>query len=182
MTFTEAYIQLKAYARIDGALLGLFWVLSFACFVGQFQYPLCGMLWMASLVLTPFFVAYRTSRFRNVALGGYISFRRAFAHAAWTFFYAALILAIAQWAYFQYMDHGRVVDQLSLLFADKDLQQMLTSMNYPIDQINQAIDAWRTMRPIDFALQTLWTNCLVSLLLSLPIAAVMKRKKIQPIQ
>ena len=48
MTTREEYEQIKAYARIDGAIMGGMWILSFACFIGQFYEP---VLNMASMVL-----------------------------------------------------------------------------------------------------------------------------------
>ena len=71
------YIQLKAFARIDGALLSLLFVAAFACYVVGLKSPVYGLLALLTIVLTPVFVVVRLKRFRDEALLGKISFRRA---------------------------------------------------------------------------------------------------------
>lgn len=43
MATREEYEQLKAFARIDGALVGALWIVSFACFIGGFAVPTLGV-------------------------------------------------------------------------------------------------------------------------------------------
>ena len=92
--------QVSAFARIDGAKLGILWIISFALFVGNFYYPICGILWTATMVYTPFYVAILTKNYADQVCGGNISYFHAYLHSMLTVFHAALILAIVQWAYF----------------------------------------------------------------------------------
>ena len=39
MATQEEYAQMKAYSRIDGALVGVMWAVSFACMVAGFKNP-----------------------------------------------------------------------------------------------------------------------------------------------
>ena len=73
-------IQLKAFARQDGALLSLLWTASFAAVIYAPQTPLGNILALA----TPFFIGWRLASFRNYALNGVISFRRGFAYSVFT--------------------------------------------------------------------------------------------------
>ena len=70
MIDATALVQLKAFARQDGAILALAWTASFALIVYSPQYSLGNLLALA----TPFIVGWRLSRFRDYALGGLISF------------------------------------------------------------------------------------------------------------
>ena len=161
---------MRAYARVDGAKLGLLWIVSFALFVGNFHYAVCGILWMATMVFTPFYVAILTRSYALRALGGQIRYFHAYTHSVLTVFYASLILAISQWAYFQYFDHGFIIDQYMTMLTDKEFSHTLKSMGYTQDMIRQLADQLRKMRPIDITLQLLWSNMVAGLVMSLTTA------------
>lgn len=101
-------IQVKAFARIDGALLALLWTASFLLMIYLPQSMLGSLL----IVATPFFVLWRLIKFRTNALDGVISFRRAFAYGCFTFFYASMLFAVVQFLYFQFLDSGKFVQML----------------------------------------------------------------------
>ena len=170
MTFSEIYIQMKAFARVDGAKLGVFWIFSFILFVANFTYPFCGMLWMATMIFTPFYIAILTRQFAVKVVGGKISYRRAYAYSVWTTFYGALILAIAQWVYFQYMDHGFVIGKYIDLLSDKDFSRSLEVLGYSKEEMKKVFEAFSSLRPIDISLQILWSNFVAGLILSLTTA------------
>lgn len=48
----EEIIQLKAFARQDGTFLGLIWIASFACYVGEFHTSSLGMLALILAVIS----------------------------------------------------------------------------------------------------------------------------------
>ena len=85
-------IQLKAFARQDGFLLFLLWIASFALIVHDPASSWGSLLAMA----TPFFVGWLLVKFRDYALQGVISFRRALAFSVFTFFYASMLFAVAR--------------------------------------------------------------------------------------
>lgn len=170
MTFAESYTQLKAFARIDGAKVGLFWVISFALFVGSFTYPVCGMLWMTTMILTPFLVGVLTNRYAKEVLDKPISYRRAYFYSVLVTIYAALILALAQWVYFQYLDHGFVVNTYISMLGDKNVSDMMSQMGYGTEQLTQLTDLLKSMRPIDIALQILSSNFIAGAIYSLTTA------------
>ena len=176
MTFSESYMQMKAFARVDGAKLGVFWIISFALFIAQFTYPFCGMLWMATMIFTPFYIAIMTRQYAVKVLDGKISYRRAYAYSVWTTFYGALILAIAQWVYFQYMDHGFVIGKYVDLLGDKDFSRSLEALGYQKEEMKKVIEAISSLRPIDISLQILWSNFVAGLILSLTTALYASRR------
>ena len=176
MTFIEAYSQMKAFARIDGALLGLIWIASFACLIGNFTDPLLGFLWLGLLIYSPFFVGNRIARFRKTVLDGKITFLRAYAYAILTFVYAALIFAIAQWGYFSFIDNGFFFDQYRKILIDPQYKEMVRASGMTVKEIKETFRQLNELRPIDIALQFLWMNISISLFIGLPIAGLCQRK------
>ena len=51
----EEYVQLKAFARIDGALLFLLWIGSFALYIKGMENPILGTLSLILLFVSPFY-------------------------------------------------------------------------------------------------------------------------------
>ncbi|MCD8282659.1 MAG: DUF4199 domain-containing protein, partial [Prevotella sp.] len=95
-------LQVKAFARQDGIILALVWMLSMWLLICHPENS-----WGSILMLsTPFFVGWRLQVFRNKVLDGAISFRRGFCFSCYIFFYASIIFALGQFVYFQYLDHG----------------------------------------------------------------------------
>lgn len=174
---TEEYIQLKAFARIDGAWLALVWTASFALYIGGMTNPLLMMAGMLVAVCSPFFVAARLRRFRDRVREGYLSFRRAYAYSALTFFYGALLFAVAQFVYFQFIDQGYIANRVAEVMGDPQMRQVIKA--YGMGQaMDETIQALRDTRPIDYALSYFTTNVIIGILLSLPVAGVMKKTEV----
>ena len=124
MTAPE-YKQLKAFARVDGALLA---VLMITC---------CLM-----------------------------------------FFYGGLIFALAQYAYMAYMDKGYLVMTITNILALPENAEVIKQLGMA-DQVSESIHMLQAMRPIDFALNMLTTIIMGGIMLGLPIAAIMKKVKVE---
>jgi hypothetical protein len=168
------FTQLKAFARQDGTILGLIWIASFACFIGEFSNPMLGMAALILAVISPFFVAMRLRKFRDNSRDGVISFRRALAYCILAFFYASLLFAIAQYVYFRYMDHGFLVAQYNNMFNAPEAKQMMKVMAAG-EQIKSGINLLASLRPIEIVFEFLSMNISIGIILSVPIAALMKR-------
>lgn len=169
MINVTALVQLKAFARQDGAILALAWVTSFASIIYSPQYSFGNLLAMA----TPFIVGWRMMKFRDYALDGVMSFRRGFAYSCYTFFYASLIFALAQYLYFTFLDGGRMATMLN------DTVRMLTPIykeqGISADEINLVATQFANLKPIELSLIFMMQNLFIGLLLSLPLALIGKR-------
>lgn len=167
----ESLIQLKAFARQDGALLSLLWIASFACVLQIPQSQLGNLLAIA----TPFFIGWRLGKFRNYALGGIISFRRSYAYSAYTFFYATIIFALAQYAYFKFLDHGLftgVIEETAKAMIPLYEQNGISG-----DELKQSLALITSLTPIQWAFTFMVQNLLIGAVASLPIAAVCMRRR-----
>jgi len=175
MATREEYEQLKAFARIDGALVGVLWIISFACFIGEFSNPMLGAVSLIAGVSSLVFAALRLRKFRDTVLGGAISFRRALCYGCFTYFYAALLMALAQFIYFQFIDNGFLISKYTEALSDAKFAGMVQK-TYGITpgDMQLAMDTLATLRPIEVALQFLTTNIILGIVISLPMAAIMK--------
>lgn len=166
-----ALVQLKAFARQDGFFLFLLWAASFAAIVAD---PASS--WGSLLALaTPFFVGWLLVRFRNYALGGAISFRRALAFSLYTFFYASLLFAVGQWVYFRFFDHGSL---LTMLMASmKAFAPIYEAQGISLTELQQSLTMVGHLSPIEVAFLFMMQNFMVGLILSFPIALFTQRKR-----
>ncbi|MBR1547940.1 MAG: DUF4199 domain-containing protein [Prevotella sp.] len=176
----EEYVQLKAFARQDGALLSLLWIGAFVCYLKGLASPLLSMTSLLLIIATPFYAAMRLRHFRDYARQGLISFGRGYAFTVLTFFYAGLLLAAALFVYFTFLDNGYLLGQFTQIMNTDEGQQLMQMYGIS-EQVSQSLSEMSEMRPIDFALNMLSVNIMTGLLLGLPIAAMMQRRVVEKV-
>ena len=175
MTAPE-YIQLKAFARQDGALLALLWVGAFILYIIGVQNQILGLAAILLVVYTPFFVGERLGKFRDYGREGVISFRRGYAYSVLVFFYGGVLFAIAQYLYFAFMDNGYLLSQFSKMVTSEEAQQMLKQYGMT-EMMNESLKEMANIRPIDYALNMLTINITLGFVLGVPISLIMQRTK-----
>lgn len=173
----EEYKQLKAFARQDGALLSLLWIVAMFCYIQGLSSPILGMVALLLIVVSPFYAANRLRKFRDEAREGIISFMRAYGYTVLTYFYAGLLLAVAVFAYFQFIDNGYLMGKLMDMLNTQEGQQMVKLYGMA-DEISQGMEEMTKMRPIDYALNILTINISMGFILGLPTAALMQRQAV----
>lgn len=166
--------QARAFARQDGAILGIVWIVSFVCTMKGIEpeYALLGIVANILLLSTPFVVANRLKKFRDDALDGIISFRRALYYNLQTFFNATLLLTIVQYLWFSYMDMGSFMSLLSTQYT-AILQE---AYHISAKEAQLMIDTLLSMKPLAWASTFMITDLVVGAILSPIIAAIMQRK------
>lgn len=170
------YIQLKAFARVDGALVALLWTVSFACYLAGLKTPLYGMIALMLLVLTPFYVARRLRRFRDEDLHGVISLMRGWAFVILVFFYGGILLALVQYAYFAFLDHGYLLSSINDALSSPEAKQALDQYGLS-ESLSESLHLLGEMRPIDYALNVLTLIISLGILLGLPISLILHRTR-----
>lgn len=180
MTAPE-YIQLKAYARQDGFFLAILWIASFASYILGFTNQMLAMAAMLMAVMTPFFVASRLRKFRDDGREGVISFGRSYAYTIFVFFYGAVLLAVAQYLYFAYIDNGYLLDSFAKMIGSEEGRAVLKQ--YGMTQVvDEGLAEMAMTRPIDYALNILTINITLGFVLGLPIAMIMQKRKIEELK
>lgn len=165
-------IQLKAFARIDGLWLALLWTASFLSMMYMPKSALSSLLMFA----TPLFMLWQLVKFRNHALNGVISYTRALAYGCYCVFYASLLFALVQTAYFQFLDGGRFIQTMSQTL--QAMEGVYQQSGIDIKQARETVDLMGTLKPIELAIAFMTQNVLLGALLSAVVAAIgMKRAK-----
>ena len=168
------YIQLKAFARQDGALLALLWVFTSVLYIIGMTNQMIGLAATMLICYTPFFVGGRLRNFRDYGREGLISFRRGYAYTVFVFFYGGILFAIAQYLYFAYMDHGFLLSQFSKMVTSEEMQQVLKQ--YGMNQmVDESLQEMANTRPIDHALNMLTINISLGFIMGLPLGLIMQR-------
>ncbi len=170
----NAFIQLKAFARIAGLKMTILWIASFACFVAQFHEPSFSLLWLVSIILIPYIMTRQTRTYRSQIDGG-LSFRRSWTFSAYTFFYASILFALAQYIYFAFVDHGFIINQYVQALSDPASATLLASYGYTQGEIKMIVNQMLEIKPINIAFNCATINIITGLLLAIPIAALTRR-------
>ncbi len=171
----EEYIQLKAFARQDGAMLSLLWIGSFACYIKGLSSPTLAFAALLLMTLSPFFAASRLRHFRDYAREGFITFKRGYAYTVMSFFYAGLLMAAAIYVYFEFMDNGYLLSVYSSVMDSEEGKRVL-EMSGMKAEMEQGLQDLYNMRPIDFSVNILTAIIFTGFVLGLPIAALLQRK------
>ena len=174
MTALE-YIQLKAYARQDGFFLALLWIACFAGYIIGLTSQFMALASMLMVITTPFFVANRLKKFRDEGREGVISFGRSYAYTIFVFFYGAVLLAVAQYLYFAYMDNGYLVNSFAKMMTSEEGRMMLEQYGMT-KMVDESLAEMAATRPIDYALNILTINISLGFVLGVPIGLIMQRR------
>jgi len=177
MTMTDL-IQLRAFARVDGVRLSVLWIASFACYVLGLKTPELGLLSILLALATPFYCARRLKRFAVEALDGFISFGRGYTFVLFMTLNASLLFAGAQFVYFAFLDNGYFIGAIQDMLAQAQETAAMTQGSLG-SLLQEGINAMHNMRPIDLALNIMFSNVLIGALLALPVAAFGKKVKIE---
>ena len=169
----EDFIQVKAFARQDGAFLALLWTLSFAAMMFMPESTIGNLLALA----TPFFVGWRLCSFRNYALDGAISLRRGYCFSVYTFVYASIIFAVVQFLYFKFLDHGTFFTTLQA--SATALENAYSQAGVPTDDLKTTLKLMQELSPINLAFIFMMQNMLTGVIVGLPIAVMCRRTKRQ---
>lgn len=175
MITTSEYQQLKAFARVDGAVLGLIMSATFYMFVSSLSNPAWQLAYILGIVAAPLFVALRVRNYRDKIVQKRVSFRRAVAYSMLCFGYASLIVALVVYVYFQFFDHGMMVENMKGYFAAPEMQQAMKIYGIERSVLNEQISAMSNLRPIDAAFSMISNTLIAGMGCSLFIAVFSKR-------
>ena len=176
MTFNELR-QLRAYSWYDSIYLSVFWAVGFACFIGSMSIPMLGMMNTILMLATPFFVGYRLKIYRKEGRNDQISFKMALLYCFRVFFNAAIIFALLQWAYMQFLDPGL----FSRFWATVvEMPEMKTILNQAGISMKEMTRVMNEITPVQFVSSMLIQNLIIGFIMSFFIAAIMQKEKKMP--
>ena len=174
---TQEYIQLRAFARVDGTYVGILWIASFACYLGGLSSPMLGLVGGILAVASPFFAAKRLIKFRDDIRDGEISGRRSMLYYALMFFYASLLFALAQYLYFAFLDGGYLMREYTSMLSSPEMKQAMQAYGMTADQLMEGLKEFVNTSPIMTALNIMTMNITIGLIFSLPVSLITRRAR-----
>ncbi|MDY4556607.1 MAG: DUF4199 domain-containing protein [Prevotella sp.] len=174
---TQEYIQLRAFARVDGTYVGILWIASFACYLGGLSSPMLGFVGGILAVASPFFAAKRLIKFRDDIRDGEISGRRSMLYYALMFFYASLLFALAQYLYFAFLDGGYLMREYTSMLSSPEMKQAMQVYGMTADQLMEGLKEFANASPIMTALNIMTMNITIGLIFSLPVSLITRRAR-----
>ncbi|MBR1917640.1 MAG: DUF4199 domain-containing protein [Bacteroidaceae bacterium] len=185
MTRNDTLRQTNAFAMLDGLLFGIYWCFGFLCAVKGVGGGGLSTLGMMVIISAPFLGCYFARRFeRQVRQDEPVGYGKAYLYSALLYLYASIILALAAYAYFHWLDGGNFVSSYIALQNAPEMQQALHESGMQ-DFFDNAVaqsgfssleEMLRSIGPADIAASLFNVNIFLGLLLSLPTALVGKTR------
>lgn len=161
-----ALIQLKAFARQDGAILTAVWTVSFL----SFMYAPDSGIGNLMALLTPAVIVWRMVKFRNYALDGVMSYRRALAYTLYVFFYASVAFALMQFLFLKFIDQGQM--NLFLQQSFNTAAPIWEQQGFSRNEIREYSDMILDFSPLNktfvFMMENMFVGFLSSFIIALP--------------
>lgn len=154
-------------ASTYGFAMGIYWVIKYLFLIFSNKVPGLSLIYILLTLAVPFIAYYLTKRYRD-NIGGSISFFHAWRFGTMLYFFAALIVAVEQFLFFEF-------------FAPKDFMYQAANQLIEILKESQVgtevIEAVSRMdfSPIHMAVQGIFNNIFYGIILSIPVAALLCR-------
>ncbi|MBQ8501620.1 MAG: DUF4199 domain-containing protein [Bacteroides sp.] len=166
----------QRYAMIFGTYMGVFWILKFVLFPLGLMVPFLSFLFVGLTLCVPFMGYYYARSFRNQVCGGAIGLMQAFAFAVLMYMFASLLTAVAHYVYFRFIDGGFILDTCEAQIRQV-AQSGIPGIEAYTDMYSETLQVMRALNPLEITLQLISTNFFVGIMLALPTALlVMKRR------
>lgn len=176
--------QTNAFAMNYALLFGLYWIAGFICFVNSLQHTLLSLLFYFILASSPVIGYIMLRNFRDRVCNGIINFGRGYLFTMLLYFYAALLLALAVWIYFKYLDHGEFISNYINLLESPDIKAAFAQENVQsisggvsINDLKRMLENLQTLSPIVYAANVLDINIFLGIILAIPTALIAASRK-----
>ena len=176
------------YAMNFGAVVGLYYIGKFCLFPLSLYSTMAALLFLGLTLVVPVLIYRLVKRYRDLYCGGQIDFLRAFSFSMLIMAFGSLLAAAAHYVYFAFIDGGAMVG--ALVHSLEQLQgvelsaveganaDVMAQFNQYVDVMQQTVEQLQAMSPIDITMGMLSNNVSWSVILSLPIALIVKNLKI----
>ena len=154
-------------ASTYGFAMGIYWVIKYLFLIFSSKIPGLSLIYILLTLAVPFLAYYFTKRYRD-DIGGTISFFHAWRFGTMLYFFAALIVAVEQFLFFQffapkdfmYQAANQLIEMLKDSSVGTDVVEAVSRMNFS---------------PIHIAVQGIFNNIFYGIILSIPVAALLCR-------
>ena len=177
MMMTENRSYLQKYAMHFGTYVGIYWILKFILFPLGFHIPFLSLLFVILTLAVPFIGYHYVKMYRDKICGGSIQFSHAVLFTIFMYMFASLLVAVVHYIYFQFIDHGFIVNSYIQLWDELMINTPALAENKDI--IKETIDTARSLTSINITMQLLSWDVFWGSLLAIP-TGLMVMKKAKP--
>lgn len=181
----EIFKTTRDFAIEYGTVLGIIWIATFCTMMsgmtgGNLLMMMFAMGLMGITVLMPLYLAWRYKQ--HLRSGDRVSWGIAWAFAILMFFYASVLTAVGEFVYFQYLDQGKAIDFFMRFLAspETEAQYKMIGASDLLEQSRMELQQLASLTPFDITLNLFVNNIFLSMLYSLPVAAIAHRKSSMP--
>ncbi len=174
--------NIQQYAMYFGTYMGVYWILKFILFPLGFTIPFLQFLFIGLTLGVPFMGYYYLKIYRDKICGGSISFSKAFIFTVMLYVFASLLTAVAHFVYFQFIDQGFIIENITLIInqfleqvdevpnlSETDVELMHTSAN-------EVINTLAKMSAVDTTFNYMSRNIFGGIILALITALIGQRR------
>ena len=177
MAENEGPFSYREDALRYGTYMGLFWIVKFSFVPLGFSVPLLQLLFVICTLSVPALGYLFVRKYRNMYSEGDFGFGKAFGFTLLMYVAAILLVAIAHYVYFQYVDKGYLLSCYqqqvqNIIEVNKNIDPQM------VDSFKQALDAIALFSPLQIVCQLIAQNVYCCVLLSFFTALfTMKHKR-----
>lgn len=173
---TENKNYLHKYAMQFGTYMGIFWILKFVLFPLGMTIPFLQLLFVVLTIAVPFLGFYYVRMFRDKVFGTYINYLQAWVFTVFMYMFASLLVAVAHYFYFQFIDQGYILEKYYEILRDPSVTSVEGARAY-LKQLEQSLDIIANLTPFEMTMQILSLDVIFGSLLAFPTALFVMRKK-----
>lgn len=172
----ENKINLQHHAMHFGTFMGIYWIAKFVLFPLGLSNSFLLFLFFTLTLAVPFVGYYYARTFRDKICGGSLTFMQSWIFLVFVYLFASLLVAVAHYVYFRFIDQGYVMDTYSTFLEQSKsipgFTELIEKYNY-----KEIIDLIRSMSAIEIAMQLLSQNMLYCSILALLTAPFVAKKE-----
>lgn len=152
-----------------GFSLGIFWIVKYIFYMFSMRFSYLVVIYWGMSLVVPYLAYLLTKRYRD-DLGGVISFSQAWRFGVLIYLFAAMLVSIMHYVFYRFVAPPdflssaveQTIASLKQMQVDSKVISSIESMNFS---------------PIHMALQGILNNIFYGIILSLPVAALVCRRK-----
>lgn len=152
-----------------GFSLGIFWIVKYTFYMFSMRFSYLVVIYWGMSLVVPYLAYLLTKRYRE-DLGGVISFSQAWRFGVLIYLFAAMLVSVMHYVFYRFVAPPdflssaveQTIASLKQMQVDSKVISSIESMNFS---------------PIHMALQGILNNIFYGIILSLPVAALVCRRK-----
>lgn len=156
-------------AMSHGFSLGIFWIVKYIFYMFSMRFSYLVVIYWGMSLVVPYLAYLLTKRYRE-DLGGIISFSQAWRFGVLIYLFAAMLVSVMHYVFYRFVAPPdflssaveQTIASLKQMQVDSKVISSIESMNFS---------------PIHMALQGILNNIFYGIILSLPVAALVCRRK-----